>query len=116
MRRSIARFERICAILKAAPCKALRPGSCYFGLPPKTKGGLAFIRHLVAVLNAEGWLGVVMPHGLLFRGGSGAQAPGTGAGAHGGRGDDESLFGGVGLWAACWYAFQIELDPRLNRC
>ena len=41
-----------------------------FGIPPKTKGDLAFVQHMVAVLNAEGQLGVVMPHGVLFRGSS----------------------------------------------
>ena len=39
-----------------------------FGVPPKTKGDLAFVQHMVAVLNATGRLGVVMPHGVLFRG------------------------------------------------
>ena len=39
-----------------------------FGVPPKTKGDLAFVQHMVAVLNASGRLGVVMPHGVLFRG------------------------------------------------
>ena len=38
-----------------------------FGVPPKTKGDLAFVQHMVAVLNARGRLGVVMPHGVLFR-------------------------------------------------
>ena len=47
-----------------------RFGRFRFGLPPKTKGDLAFIQHMVAVLNAEGRLGVVMPHGVLFRGGA----------------------------------------------
>ena len=44
-----------------------------FGLPPKTKGDLAFVQHMVAVLNAKGRLGVVMPHGVLFRGSSEAK-------------------------------------------
>ena len=39
-----------------------------FGVPPKSKGDLAFVQHMVAVLNAAGRLGVVMPHGVLFRG------------------------------------------------
>ena len=43
-------------------------GRFRFGLPPKTRGDLAFIQHMVAVLNASGRLGVVMPHGVLFRG------------------------------------------------
>ena len=47
-----------------------RFGRFRFGLPPKSKGDLAFVQHMVAVLNAEGRLGVVMPHGVLFRGSS----------------------------------------------
>ena len=43
-------------------------GRFRFGVPPKSKGDLAFVQHMVAVLNAEGQLGVVMPHGVLFRG------------------------------------------------
>ena len=42
-------------------------GRFRFGLPPKAKGDLAFVQHMVAVLNATGRLGVVMPHGVLFR-------------------------------------------------
>ena len=45
-------------------------GRFRFGVPPKTKGDLAFVQHMVAVLNADGQLGVVMPHGVLFRGSS----------------------------------------------
>ena len=43
-------------------------GRFRFGVPPKTKGDLAFVQHMVAVLNGSGRLGVVMPHGVLFRG------------------------------------------------
>ena len=43
-------------------------GRFRFGLPPKTKGDFAFVQHMVAVLNSSGRLGVVMPHGVLFRG------------------------------------------------
>ena len=39
-------------------------------IPPKTKGDLAFLQHMLAVTNAEGMVGVVMPHGILFRGGA----------------------------------------------
>ena len=45
-------------------------GRFRFGVPPKTKGDLAFVQHMVAVLNGTGRLGVVMPHGVLFRGGA----------------------------------------------
>ena len=50
-----------------------RFGRFRFGLPPKTKGDLAFVQHMVAVLNVKGRLGVVMPHGVLFRGNSEAR-------------------------------------------
>ena len=45
-------------------------GRFRFGVPPKTKGDLAFVQHMVATLNAHGKVGVVMPHGVLFRGAS----------------------------------------------
>ena len=41
-----------------------------FGVPPKGQGDLAFVSHMIASLNGEGKLGVVMPHGVLFRGGA----------------------------------------------
>jgi type I restriction enzyme M protein len=39
-----------------------------YGLPPKGQGDLAFVQHMISSLNAEGVCGVVMPHGVLFRG------------------------------------------------
>lgn len=41
-----------------------------YGLPPKSKGDYAFVQHMLASLNAEGRMGVVLPHGVLFRGAS----------------------------------------------
>ena len=41
-----------------------------YGTPPKDAGDLAFVQHMLASLNAEGMMGVVMPHGVLFRGAS----------------------------------------------
>lgn len=41
-----------------------------YGTPPKDAGDLAFIQHMIATLNAEGKMGVVVPHGVLFRGSS----------------------------------------------
>lgn len=40
------------------------------GIPPATKGDTAFLQHMVAVCKDDGMIGVVMPHGVLFRGGS----------------------------------------------
>lgn len=37
------------------------------GVPPKSKGDYAFISHMVASLNEHGRMGVVLPHGVLFR-------------------------------------------------
>lgn len=39
-----------------------------YGMPPKTKGDFAFVEHMIATLNSKGKLGVVVPHGVLFRG------------------------------------------------
>ena len=36
----------------------------------KNAGDFAFIQHMIASLNAEGRMGVVVPHGVLFRGSS----------------------------------------------
>ena len=41
-----------------------------YGTPPKNAGDLAFIQHMIASLNAEGKMVVVVPHGVLFRGSS----------------------------------------------
>jgi type I restriction enzyme M protein len=43
-------------------------GRFRFGVPPKTKGDLAFVQHMIATTNKTGMVGVVMPHGVLFRG------------------------------------------------
>lgn len=41
-----------------------------YGTPPKNVGDLAFVQHMIASLNAEGRMGCVVPHGVLFRGAS----------------------------------------------
>lgn len=41
-----------------------------YGIPPKSYGDLGFVSHMVASLNQKGKLGTVVPHGVLFRGGS----------------------------------------------
>ena len=45
-------------------------GRYRFGVPPKDAGDLAFVQHMIASLNQEGVMGVVVPHGVLFRGGA----------------------------------------------
>jgi type I restriction enzyme M protein len=41
------------------------------GIPPKSKGDFAFITHMVEIaVEGTGKVGVIVPHGVLFRGGS----------------------------------------------
>jgi type I restriction enzyme M protein len=50
-------------------------GRFAFGLPPKKKQGsdLAFLSHMISTLGPDGVLGVILPHGALFRGGAEAE-------------------------------------------
>lgn len=45
-------------------------GRFRYGIPPRTKGDFAFVEHMIATLNQEGKMAVVVPHGVLFRGGA----------------------------------------------
>lgn len=45
-------------------------GRFSYGLPPKSKGDYAFVQHMIASLNENGRMAVVLPHGTLFRGAS----------------------------------------------
>jgi len=41
------------------------------GIPPKSKGDYAFISHMIeTALEGDGRVGVIVPHGVLFRGGA----------------------------------------------
>ena len=41
------------------------------GIPPKSKGDYAFVSHMIeTALEDEGRVGVIVPHGVLFRGGA----------------------------------------------
>jgi type I restriction enzyme M protein len=40
-----------------------------YGCPPKSYGDLAFVQHMIASLKDSGKMAVVLPHGVLFRGG-----------------------------------------------
>ena len=42
----------------------------YGAIPPRTRGDLAFLQHMLAIANPDGMVGVVMPHGIHFRGGT----------------------------------------------
>lgn len=41
-----------------------------WGVPPSSKGDFAFIQHMLYSLAEDGRMGVVLPHGVLFRGAS----------------------------------------------
>ena len=45
-------------------------GRFQFGIPPRGYADLAFLQHMVAVLKEDGRMGIVLPHGTLFRGGT----------------------------------------------
>jgi type I restriction enzyme M protein len=42
----------------------------HYEVPPKSKGDYAFVTHMIKSLNEHGRMGVVLPHGVLFRGAS----------------------------------------------
>lgn len=41
-----------------------------FGIPSKNYGDMAFLQHMLATLRDNGRMGVILPHGVLFRGGT----------------------------------------------
>ena len=45
-------------------------GRFKYGLPPKSKGDYAFVQHMLSSTNENGTVGVILPHGVLFRGAS----------------------------------------------
>ncbi|MBL7071047.1 MAG: type I restriction-modification system subunit M [Candidatus Omnitrophica bacterium] len=45
-------------------------GRFRFGIPPKGYGDYAFVQHMIAAIKPTGKIGVVLPHGALFRGGT----------------------------------------------
>ncbi len=45
-------------------------GRFQFGIPPRGYADLAFLQHMVSVLKEDGRMGIVLPHGTLFRGGT----------------------------------------------
>lgn len=47
-----------------------RWGRFRYGLPPRGRGDLAFVQHMLATLDAGGAAAVVLPQGALFRGGA----------------------------------------------
>lgn len=44
-------------------------GRFTFGIPPRGYADLAFAQHMLASLRAGGRMGIILPHGVLFRGG-----------------------------------------------
>ena len=41
----------------------------HFWMPKKGKADFMFVQHMISVLKANGRMAVIMPHGVLFRGG-----------------------------------------------
>jgi type I restriction enzyme M protein len=75
-------------------------GRFRYGTPPKDTGDLAFVQHMISSLNSEGRMGVVVPHGVLFRGASEKAI-------RKGILDDDLLEGVIGLPPALFYGTGI---------
>jgi len=45
-------------------------GRFQYGIPPRSYADLAFLQHMIASLKQDGKIGVVLPHGALFRSGA----------------------------------------------
>lgn len=45
-------------------------GRFQYGIPGNSAGDYAFVQHMIASLSSKGMAGVVMPHGVLYRGGA----------------------------------------------
>jgi type I restriction enzyme M protein len=75
---NLRQFDRVLAnppfSLKAWGYELWRDGDPFgrdvYGCPPPTFGDFAFVQHMLASLNPTGILGVVLPNGVLFRGGT----------------------------------------------
>jgi len=75
---TLRRFDRVLAnppfSLKSWGKKEWESGDKFgrdvYGCPPKSYADYAFVQHMVASLKEDGMLGVVLPHGVLFRGGA----------------------------------------------
>ena len=76
--KTVKRFDLLLAnppfSLKAWGQEVWKKGDPYsrdtYGCPPKSYGDLAFVQHMVASLKSDGRMAVVLPHGVLFRGGA----------------------------------------------
>jgi type I restriction enzyme M protein len=76
--KAIKTFDRVIAnppfSLKSWGHEVWKDGDAFardkYGCPPKSYGDLAFVQHMAASINSKGKLGVVLPHGVLFRGGT----------------------------------------------
>lgn len=44
-------------------------GRFVYGIPPRSYADLAFAQHMLASLKADGRMGIILPHGVLFRSG-----------------------------------------------
>jgi type I restriction enzyme M protein len=44
-------------------------GRFVYGIPPRVYGDLAFAQHMLASLKGDGRMGIILPHGVLFRSG-----------------------------------------------
>lgn len=85
-------------------------GRYRYGLPPKTKGDMAFAQHMLSTLTHEGKCAVILPHGVLFRSGAEEQI------RRGMIEQDDALEAIIGLPEALFYGTGIAATVLiLNR-
>lgn len=81
-------------------------GRLVYGVPPRGYADLAFAQHMLASLKADGRMGVILPHGVLFRSGEeGKIREGLlfGTGAASGNQPGDVIEAIVGLPSALFY-------------
>ncbi len=93
-------------------------GRDVYGCPPKSYGDLAFVQHMIASINDKGRMGVVVPHGVLFRGGTEGKIRQGILGAdlvEGVIGLGPNLFYGTGIPAAILLINKNKSKARKNK-
>jgi type I restriction enzyme M protein len=95
-------------------------GRFVYGVPPRGYADLAFAQHMLASLKADGRMGVILPHGVLFRSGEeGKIREGLlfGTDAAGGSHPGDLIEAIVGLPSALFYNTGIPACVLiLNKC
>ena len=94
-------------------------GRLQYGVPPRGYADMAFLQHMLAVLKADGKMGVVLPHGTLFRGAAEAKIRKTILDAdlvEGIVGLPGALFYNTGIPASIWVLNKKKPKKLAKKC